>query len=540
MTRMKKMMFLTWGIVIVILLSIVGVLHFQVVYNEITLEAGEPFPAAQAFLKKKNAKGEVITPLTSINTHLLTVYPVELKVHNRIHTSHLKIVDTIPPTATAFPQTVAFGTTIEAGALVENIVDATKVEANFVHLPDYNHIGTQVVTIALKDEAGNMTEVTSSLSLYKTYPELTVEAGHAPLKIQDFLMNTTLQARFKTDLKSVAYNQVATLPVEIVIDEETHLTQLHIVDTKPPIATLHNQTLWLGQTLTPEAFVSDLYDATPVTVTFKVPPDFNVLGDQMVTLELLDQGHNLTTYPVMLTIKEDRLPPIIDGSDNVIVYIGNKVSYKNVVKVSDDQDSNVELKIDSSAVNLKKVGAYPVTYTATDGAGNLTQKVITFNVAEKPKKEEKPITLDEVNVLADEVLKSLLKDNMSQKDKAYAIYKWTKTHIQYVDHSDKSDWIKAAYQGLRTHKGDCFNYYATAQALLTRAGIENQRIVKSNGKHYWNLVNCGEGWYHFDTTPRQAGGEFFMLTDAQITAYSKKHHNTHVWDASLYPATPTQ
>jgi transglutaminase/protease-like cytokinesis protein 3 len=130
---------------------------------------------------------------------------------------------------------------------------------------------------------------------------------------------------------------------------------------------------------------------------------------------------------------------------------------------------------------------------------------------------------------------------MSKKEKAKAIYKWTKSNISYIDYSDKSDWVKAAIQGFNKGKGDCFNYFATAQALLNRAGIQNQGIVKSNGHHYWSLINIDNAWYHFDTTPRKGDNNFyslFMLTDVQVEAYSKAHKDSHVWDKTKYPATP--
>ena len=82
---------------------------------------------------------------------------------------------------------------------------------------------------------------------------------------------------------------------------------------------------------------------------------------------------------------------------------------------------------------------------------------------------------------------------------------------------------------------------ATSKALLTRAGIPNLDVVKSDtshSSHYWSLIDCGDGWYHFDTTPRYGGGSFFMLTDAEILAYSEAHRDSHIFDRSLYPATP--
>ena len=88
----------------------------------------------------------------------------------------------------------------------------------------------------------------------------------------------------------------------------------------------------------------------------------------------------------------------------------------------------------------------------------------------------------------------------------------------------------------------CLTSLDTAKALLTEAGIPNIDVEKSDtshSRHYWSLVDVGDGWYHFDTTPRQGGGEFFLKTDEEILKYSKAHDNSHIFDTSLYPATPT-
>ena len=230
--------------------------------------------------------------------------------------------------------------------------------------------------------------------------------------------------------------------------------------------------------------------------------------------------------------------PKINGTKNQTVYIGDTVAYKNGVTVTDDMDKNILLEVDSNAVNLKKPGSYNVIYTAKDSSGNTATKTVAFKFVEK----EKVVgNKKELNALADKVLATIITDGMSKTEKARAIYKWTRSNISYGDKSDKSDWVKAAIWGLNKGTGDCFIYYSTAQALLTSAGIENQEIVKFNGHHYWSLIKIDNAWYHFDTTPRKNDNvpySLFMLTDAQIEAYSKTHGDSHVWDKTKYPATP--
>ena len=71
--------------------------------------------------------------------------------------------------------------------------------------------------------------------------------------------------------------------------------------------------------------------------------------------------------------------------------------------------------------------------------------------------------------------------------------------------------------------------------VLTK--ILNMDIEKIPAKtvHYWNLVDIGDGWYHFDTTPRKDRPEIFMWTDEVLMEYSAKHNKSHNYDKSKYP-----
>ncbi len=236
--------------------------------------------------------------------------------------------------------------------------------------------------------------------------------------------------------------------------------------------------------------------------------------------------------------EKDTEAPKIEGAQDQTIYIGDAVAYKKYITVTDNMDKDVKLVVDSSAVDLKKAGSYKVIYTATDSSGNTATKTVIFKVVEKPKDT---VNSKDLDALADKVLADITTSNMSEREKAKAIYTWTRSNISYEDHSDKSDWVNAAIQGFTKGAGDCFNYFATAQALLNRAGVKNQEIIKIDGHHYWSLVNIDNAWYHFDATPRKGDNQafsLFMLTDSQIEAYSKSHGNSHIWDKTKYPATP--
>ena len=191
-------------------------------------------------------------------------------------------------------------------------------------------------------------------------------------------------------------------------------------------------------------------------------------------------------------------------------------------------------------MDTEKAGTYPVTYTATDDAGNSTSVTVNLTLVDKPEGYVEP---EVVYDLAQKVLDEITTEGMTQMEVAFAIYRWTTTHIGYVGTSDKSSWTGAAYVAFTERSGDCYNYFAAAKAMYEVAGIENVDVVKSDtshSSHYWSLINLGDGWYHVDCTPRRNVGYFFMNTDAELEAYSVQNRNSHIFDSSLYPPRATE
>lgn len=243
-----------------------------------------------------------------------------------------------------------------------------------------------------------------------------------------------------------------------------------------------------------------------------------------------------------VTAPADTTPPAIKCADSRTVYLGDAVSYKKDVTVSDDTDAAPTLEVDSSNVNLRKAGTYTYTLTATDSAGNKATRTVTLTVKEKVKEH---VTEAEMYAEADKVIAKIITDDMTPEQQVKAIYNWARGNIGYINHSDKTDWVQTAYKTFVNRQSDCFGYFAVTKALLNRLGIENKDIIKVKLKegassHYWSLVTLdGTNWYHLDTTPRKGtGDDFCMVTDEFILNYSEAHDNSHYFDRSLYPATP--
>lgn len=230
----------------------------------------------------------------------------------------------------------------------------------------------------------------------------------------------------------------------------------------------------------------------------------------------------------------DITPPVIEGVADLTVPAGGSISYKRGVSVKDDRDENVQLIVDNSGVDLNTVGDYEVIYKAVDAAGNETVVTAIVHVT-TPSAEN--ATEEMVNTKAKEVLAEITTADMGQMEVAEAIFWWCHENIAYMDGSPKGSWVQGAYAGLFDRKGDCYTYFATAKCLLTQAGIKNMDIKKvpEGTPHYWNLIDVGEGWHHFDATRRKDGNSFFYTPDAELMEYSAANADSHLYDPSQYP-----
>ena len=237
----------------------------------------------------------------------------------------------------------------------------------------------------------------------------------------------------------------------------------------------------------------------------------------------------------------DTKPPVIKGTRDLTIYIGSPISYRAGVSVTDNQQGGTALMVDASKVNPRKEGTYKVTYRSEDKAGNKAEKSVKVIVKKSSKRHAK-----EVAKYVKETLNEITSKDMSEIEKLDKIFEFCHTKINYTGYSDKSDVIEAAYNGFRTHTGDCFTYYAVAEALITGAGFENIMVARDgeNSDHFWNLIKYKDKWYHFDTCPIAGGGSFraFMLGDLDIAKFDKEygeanpeHKGYYNFEKNAYP-----
>ena len=312
-------------------------------------------------------------------------------------------------------------------------------------------------------------------------------------------------------------------------------------------ATVRNITASTGKL--PHA-IDYFYDISvdDATAEFISKPNITGYGTYPVKLKLNGAGQS-KTYEATLTVIEDTEPPTIRGVGDIYIVKGDSVAYRRNVTVTDNCFGECTLEIDSSDVDNNTVGAYQVTYTATDPSGNRSSVKANVYVTYS----DESISQSQLWSRVDPIIDEIITDGMTKEQKVRKVYEYVQKKMTYFDESDKGDWVKEAYLSLQYGYGDCFSYFAVAKAFLERLGIEYLDIQRTPGivdeTHYWCLVNIGEGgtdkWYHFDTCELRDDGynhSGCLLTDAQIESYNRVREDSdgvtgyfYAYDKSSYP-----
>ncbi len=252
----------------------------------------------------------------------------------------------------------------------------------------------------------------------------------------------------------------------------------------------------------------------------------------------------LSAEPGNIPSSHDITPPEIMGARDISIYVGEAPAYRKGITLSDNSGGDVDLSIDSSAARISEPGRYPITYTATDSAGNSTSVTIYLTVELYFPQEY------ELNQALDKVIAQIILPGMSTEDKVRAIYYYVQGNIAFIDSSDKTNWKAEAYRSLFvSNTGDCFSFFAASKAFFERLSIENLDIQRPealakqmNQTHYWSLVNISDNdnedkWYHFDSCRLRAeyNHSGCLLTEVQIEAYNRVRENFYAYEKTLYP-----
>ena len=281
----------------------------------------------------------------------------------------ITVVDTTGPTILA-PETVSFEATGPNGIASEDpavtVFADTVVGADLVSgetevvatvggeaLPEYFPVGDTTVELATEDAAGNPTTGTLIVSVVDTTKPVIVSAD-----------GLTLEATGPTGYTGTTDDVIAAIEVTDLVDPAPVVTLAEGVSTPFPLGTTS-----VAVTVTDSA--GNVAQGTvPVTVSDTTGPTF--------------AGANT----LILTVDEEM--PVASSDERVTAWLEG-------ISASDLVDGEVEFTYSALPAEFP-VGETTVTFTATDAAGNKTDKEVTVLVAVGPSvKVADPITVVSVD-----------------------------------------------------------------------------------------------------------------------------------------------
>jgi hypothetical protein len=485
--------------------SFVAVSVFAVIFlpnrlkPEVTIEAGQMKTLSEEQFIKTKDQGVFTEKANDIALNVPGEYDVFVKIGFMTYRSTLFIIDTTKPIVTLRHIISPLGKEIEPEDFVLTAQDNTELRYEFIVAPDPNTVGVQDVSIQISDLGNNKTVETSSVLVSQIKEKVTIEAGSLAPVIDDFLMEERVDETFITKLETLKL-VVGVYPIEIKVGQRILISQLEVIDTVAPTATLVPLNAFVSDTVPASKFVKNIVDESKVTVSYKENIDITAKEGTFTPIILLtDAGNNITELVGKIVVIKDTEAPVIKGTGlrDRTVYVGESYNYRAQVFATDNRDSSVTVTV-SGSVDFSKVGNYPITFSAKDKAGNSSSEKITITVKAHPPFEAKGNTGNsELNALVDKMFAKMLHGDMSTYEVTKKIYDFGRT-INYQAGIWESEWTARAIWTINNRLGNCYGRMYAMEAMFTRAGITSRERIKYNGEHSWNQVDIGKGWQNID------------------------------------------
>lgn len=526
--RKLKMLIGILIVAAVLLCGAIGYMGFviwgdnQAVFQDVTVELGTDSLSIRDFMTDKADAGRAffVSDPSKINLAKTGQTRLVLRHGNVDHTVTLTVQDTMAPTADVaevWDASVADALP-EAEELVSNIRDGSHVTVYYLQEPtvpdDYSSVNA---TIVLEDESGNKLEKQVQFRFHGWMVEsYTLELG-TELTADMLLLNPEkdsdlLDAQRLQEISGV----VGTHEVTASTGSSHATCEVTVRDTTAPTLKLQTVRRYPGEKAKLGDYLASVSDAAgyPQIRFAGEEPDYSQKGEFTVVIEAEDKYGNVAREETILWISDNMNPPEIKGADEPLsMEKYTEPDFLAGVSAKDDETGNCTITVDTSKLDNTKAGTYFITYSATDGSGNVgtyKRKVIV-----EPNEED---TAAMVKMIAE----SLPNDPEAIRD-------YVRETIAYSSSWGGDDPV---WHGFTTSSGNCYVHALSLQALLEYRGYETQLIWVTNKSHYWLIIKLEDGWRHIDSTPSYQHRKISLMTDRERYL----NLNGRNWDRSKWPA----
>lgn len=184
------------------------------------------------------------------------------------------------------------------------------------------------------------------------------------------------------DDSEVNLEKLGTYVIQYKINDNKYELKLEVVDTQAPTFDIHDLDIDLGMSVNVEDMVESVKDQTKTKVSFKEDYSFQEAGEHKVIVAVEDEAGNITEKEAIVNIVKDEEKPALTGLKDLTVALNGKIDYLSGIKAIDNRDPKPKMSVDSSQVNLKKVGTYSIQYTVIDRSGNQNTYTKKISVVE--------------------------------------------------------------------------------------------------------------------------------------------------------------
>lgn len=414
-------------------------------------------------------------------------------------------------------------------------LEGTGISVSFGADYDIHQLGEQEFTLIFTREKERCTR-TAKLYRFEIKKTVSVALGEeTSVTARTFVPDESIDAYLSTSLPE---GKGGAFTLALHYAGKTYEVECIVREDNPPQGIGKELTVEAGTIPNPEDFVENLQDHSPVTVTYKEPQEFILIGTSTVQLLLTDYFGNTTELEAIANVVPAANGPQFTGLDVLYMELGTTISYKTGVQATDLQDGVLTYTVDPGNFDNKTEGEYTVYYSATDSDGNriiVPRTVIVESHLNQLLREA-----------AQQVLATIITPEMTRDQKIWAVFNYTRWNVRYSGNSDKSSLEAGAYEGFSKGVGDCYTYYAMVRVMLDMLEIPNLecRRIGGTSNHWWNLVQFEDGiYYHVDASPHSLKFEWlpshFQMTEAMIVAYTNEPEvmayrpNYYVYDHTL-------
>ena len=329
----------------------------------------------------------------TVGTYTITYTSTDSSGNSISKTRTVLVVDNTKPIITLSgenPQTLEVKTPYsELGATASDDVDGDITSSIMIDTStvDINRLGTYTVLYDVNDSSGNAaTQAQREVHVVDTTaPHISLH-GDANITLNQDTPYTdagaTATDNYDTSITVTTDNTVNTANVGTYTiiytaldssgNKATATRTVTVKDVTKPVITLGGDnplTLEVHSPYNePSATAYDAVDGdTPVSITGSV--DTNTLGSNTITYTAIDSAGNKAELNRTVIVQDTTKPVITLLGESDITIEGGSSYIDAGATVSDNYDTNLSI-VTTGEVNSSKVGAYILTFSATDSSGN--------------------------------------------------------------------------------------------------------------------------------------------------------------------------